>query len=150
MKAATEGLAAANTAANTVASVSSILGHLSGLKLLHLRFLCGVRSDDDILDVWKEVHASPSLQEGLALLVQYLMSRMGYCHKEYFGHVDILHCSFPLCNFVVGDKFVNPRETPACPAGGMRMRTTLQGRGMSGIEWRQQMLTLQRWTHGML
>ena len=53
------------------------------------------------------------VQAGLALLVQYLMSGMGYCPKECFGHIDVLHYSVSLYNFVAGGRFVNPGENPA-------------------------------------
>ena len=91
VRVATKGLAVANSAVNIVASASPIPVHLSALKILHLRFLCGVSSDEEIPDIWKEVHASPSYQAGLDLLIQYLMSGMGYYRKEFFGHADILH-----------------------------------------------------------
>ena len=59
------------------------------------------------------------------MLAQYLMGDMTNCRRTYLGHSDLLHCSIPLYNFVAGDRFVNPRENPACPAGGMSMWTTL-------------------------
>ena len=54
---------------------------------------------------------------------------MGVCRQKFFVHVDIRHCSAPLYNFVAGDRLINPEENPGYPAGGMSMRTTLQGRG---------------------
>ena len=52
---------------------------------------------------------------------------MGKCRRDFLGHADLLHCSTPFFNFVAGDRFVNPGENPACPAGA-----TLQGRGNIG------------------
>ena len=66
------------------------------------------------------------------MLVQYLMGDMRTCRRTYLGYSDLLHCSIPLYNFVAGDRFVNPGENPACPAGGMSMWTTLQGLGDIG------------------
>ena len=76
VRAATRSIAAASAAASAVTSSSSIPGNLSTLKLLHLRFLCGVSSDTDIPTIWSEVYASSSKQAGLAILVQYLMAGM--------------------------------------------------------------------------
>ena len=123
VKAATEAVAAASAASHLSGTPSP--GSLSPLKLLHLRFLCGVPTNADIPAIWSEVQATTTKQAGLSLLVQHLMSGMGACRKDFFGHADILHCSVPLYNFVAGDRFVNPGENPACPAGGMSMWTTL-------------------------
>ena len=129
VRVATERLAAANAAANMVTLSSVIPGNLSALKLLHIRFLCELSSNDAIPDIWKEVHSSPSHQTGLALLAQYMVSGMSNYRKEFSGRANIMHCIVPLYNFMAGGRFVNPGENPACPAGGMSTRTTLQGRG---------------------
>ena len=69
---------------------------------------------------------TPTKQEGLATLVQYLMSGMRVYRGYFMGHVDLLHISIPLYNFVAGDRFTNPSENTVCPAGGMSMWTSLQ------------------------
>ena len=130
VKAATEAVAASSAAAGLAPPTSS--GTPSDLKLCHLRHLVGTPTNDGIPAIWSEVQACTTKQAGLSLLVQHLMAGMGACRKDFFGHADILHCSIPLYNFVAGDRFVNPGENPACPAGGMSMWTTLQGRGDVG------------------
>ena len=60
------------------------------------------------------------------------MGDMTNCRKTYLGHSDFLRCSIPLYNFVVVDRFINPWENPACPAGRMSMWTTLYGTGDVG------------------
>lgn len=47
---------------------------------------------------------------------------------------DILRCSVPLYNFVSRDRFMNSGENYVCPADGMSMLTTLQGRGDVGTQ----------------
>jgi hypothetical protein len=106
---------------------------ISALKWLHLRMICGVSTNAEIPRIWMEVAAASTRQEGLALLVQYLLSGMATCRREFHGHADLLHVSIPLYNFVAGDRFVNPGENPACPAGGMSFWTSLQGQGDVGL-----------------
>ena len=113
--------------ANASTRVRAAQAPLSQLKLLHLRMICGVATNDGIPSIWREVAAAPNKQSGLAMLRQYLMKDMRSCRRTYLGHPEWLHCSIPLYNFVAGDRFVNPGENPACPAGGMSMWTTLQG-----------------------
>jgi len=60
-------------------------------------------------------------QEGITTLIQYLMSGILVCRQDFMGHTDLLHVSIPLYNFVAGDRFVNPGENLAYPAGGMSM-----------------------------
>ena len=62
------------------------------------------------------------------------MSGMEVCRHDFMGHADLLHVSIPLYNFVAGDRFTNPGENPACPAGGMSLWTSLQG--MTDIGYR--------------
>ena len=72
-------------------------------------------------------------QSGVAMLVQYLMGDMTACRRMYLGYSDLLYYSILLYNFTAGDRFVNPGENSACPAGGMvSMWTTLQGVGGVG------------------
>ena len=131
VNAATQGITAA-TAAATLHGGAPTYVPMSDLKLLHLRMICGVATNSGIPTIWGEVAAAPNKQSGLAMLVQYLMGDMTSCRRTYLGHSDLLHCSIPLYNFVAGDRFVNPGENPACPAGGMSMWTTLQGTGDVG------------------
>ena len=74
-----------------------------------------------------EVVGVTTKQAGLALLVQFLMGGISVCHRDFLGYSDLLHCSIPLHNFVAGNRFVNPGENPACPAGEISMWTTIQG-----------------------
>ena len=130
VKAATQLIttaAVAAAASNASTRVRAAQAPLSQLKLLHLRMICGVATNDGIPSIWREVAAAPNKQSGLAILRQYLMKDMRSCRRTYLGHPEWLHCSIPLYNFVAGDRFVNPGENPACPAGGMSMWTTLQG-----------------------
>jgi len=133
IRAAGEAMSAANAAASAVTANASLPGSLSSLKLQHLRHICGVATDAEIPRIWTEVQACKSKQDGLACLVQHLMADMGNCRREFLGHSDILHVSVPLYNFVAGDRFVNPGENPACPAGGLSLWSTLQGKGDVGF-----------------
>ena len=117
IRAAATGMAAVSTTATAVASPAPTPGSLSPLKLLHLRFICGVATNAEIPVICFKVHACTTKQVGLALLVQHLMVGMGTCWHQLFGHSNILHYSVPLYNFVAGDRFVNLGENPACPAG---------------------------------
>ena len=101
-------------------------------KLQHLRFICCVATNEEIPAIWTEVQSCTSKQAGLALFVQYLMAGIGACRHQFFGHSNILHCSVPLYFFFAGDRFVNLGKNPSCPAGGMSMWITLQGRGDIG------------------
>ena len=105
----------------------STVDRISPMKWLHLRMVCGVATNAEVPDIWSQVAAAPTKQEGLAILVQYLMSGMQICRHDFMGHADLLHVSIPLYNFVAGDRFTNPGENPACPAGGMSLWTSLQG-----------------------
>ena len=67
--------------------------------------------------IWVEVAAASTRQEGLALLVQYLLSGMATYRCDFHEHVDLLHVLIPLYNVVAGNRFVNPGENLACPAG---------------------------------
>lgn len=122
----------AATAAAVSASASPIpsppsVGRISPMKWLHLRMVCGVATNAEVPEIWSQVAAAPTKQEGLAILVQYLMSGMQICRHDFMGHTDLLHVSIPLYNFVAGDRFTNPGENHACPAGCMSLCTSLQG-----------------------
>ena len=59
--AATQGYAAADSAASpSVAATAPSARVLSLLKLLHLRFICGVATDAKIPRVWLEVCKAPT------------------------------------------------------------------------------------------
>ena len=122
---ASEGMADASSSASAVATSAPLPGNLSVLKLLNLRYLCGVAINEEIPSICSKVHACSTKQAGLSLLVQYLMAGMGVCRREFFGHAEIIHCSVTLYNFVAGDRFTNPGENPSCPAGDMYDRTRL-------------------------
>ena len=125
-------MAAVSTTATAVASPAPTPGSLSPLKLLHLRFIYGVATNAEIPVICFKVQACTTKQVGLALLVQHLMVGMGTCWHQLFGHFDILHYSVPLYNFVAGDRFVNPGENPACPAGGYEHVDITSGEGGGG------------------
>ena len=134
IKAATEGILAAQSSQPAAQSPDEVAEKkISALKWLHLRMICGVATNAEIPRIWMEVAAASTRQEGLALLVQYLLSGMATCRWEFHGHADLLHVSIPLYNVVAGDRFVNPGENPACPAGGMSFWTSLQGQGDVGL-----------------
>ena len=88
--------------------------------------VCGVATNADVPEIWSNVAAAPTKQEGLATLVQYLMSGMRVYRGYFMGHVDLLHISIPLYNFVAGDRFTNHSENPPCPTGGISMWTSLR------------------------
>ena len=110
---------------NPTPNATSPTGAMSDLKKLHLRFICGVVSDTDIPPIWSEVHTALTKQVGLSLLSQYLLTCMWECRRGVFGQADLLQYSTPFYNFVAGDRFVNPGESPAYPAGSMSMWATL-------------------------
>ena len=60
------------------------------------------------------------------ILVHFLMVGMKKFRHDFMEHADILNVSILLYNFIAGDRFINPGENPACPAGGMSLWTTLQ------------------------
>ena len=81
----------------------------------------GVATNADVAEIWPNVAASPIKQEGLATLVQYLMSSMWVFRQDFMGHANLLHISIPMYNFVTRDRFTNPGENLACPTGSMSM-----------------------------
>ena len=86
-----------------------------------------VATDREPPPIWGEVAADPSKQEGLAFLSHYLITGMELCRHDFHGHTQLLHTGGALYNFIAGDRFVNPGQNPACPAGGFSMWTGLQG-----------------------
>ena len=79
--------------------------------------ICGIVSDAQISGIWLEVAGASTRQTGMALLVQYIITRYDYIYAELHMPLrpSILLC--PLYNFVVGDRFVNPRENHIYPVG---------------------------------
>ena len=53
------------------------MGRISPLKWVHRRFFCGVAMDTEVPEIWGEVAANPTKEEGLAVLSQYLLTGMG-------------------------------------------------------------------------
>ena len=48
--------------------------------------ICGVSTNGGIPTIWTEVAAAPNKQQGLSMLVQYLMGDMTSCRRTYQGH----------------------------------------------------------------
>ena len=73
----------AATAAAATSSASNYLdpahgpsgGCISALKGIHLRFVCGVAMYKEVLPIWGFVAASPSDQDILTILPQFLLTR---------------------------------------------------------------------------
>ena len=68
VNATTQGIVAA-TAASVTTSMNANHLPLSPLKLLHLRMICGVATENGILSIWGEVGTAPNKKSGLAMLV---------------------------------------------------------------------------------
>ena len=83
--------------------------------------VCGVVTNAVMSEIWSNVAAASTKEEGLATLVQYLISGMRVCHQDFMGHADLLHVSIPLYNFVAGDRFTNPGENLPCPTLSCRL-----------------------------
>ena len=74
-----------------------------GLSLImkaHLRHICVVAGDDDVLSIWREMALARTKAEGLALLSQLFFTGMSACQSIFHGHADLLQISFPLFNFI--------------------------------------------------
>ena len=91
--------------------------------------ICGVATNNDVSNIWADIAAAPTKREGLATLVQYLMSGMTVCCHKFLGHADILHINIALYNFAVGNHFVNPGDNLVYPAGSLTMWAYFQGYG---------------------
>ena len=130
----TQGYAAAAAASPSVSNSASapLARVLSLLKLLHLRFICGVAMDADIPRIWVEVCWAPTKAAALAVLSQYLWSGREVFWRELFGSANMLHVCGALFMFVHGDRFVNTWHDPVCPAGGVSFWITRQGGGNVG------------------
>ena len=77
--------------------------------------------------IWVERGLVPSKQEGIAILYQYVVTGINEFRHYFHGHSQLLHVGVSPYNFVVGDRFVNPGQNPACPTGGFLVWTSLQG-----------------------
>ena len=75
---------------------------------------------------------APTKAADLAVLSKYLWAGREVFRRDLFGSADMLHVCGALFMFVHGDRFVNPRHDPACPAGGLFFWTTCQGGGDMG------------------
>ena len=105
---------------------------LSPLKLLHLRFICGVETDAEIPWIWIEVFQAPTKADALSVLSQYMCAGREVCRRDLFFSKDILHVCGDLFMFVHRDRFVNPQHDPDCPTGGVSFWTTRQDGGNVG------------------
>ena len=71
--AATQGYAVYTASASpSVAAVALAARVLSPLKLIHLRFICGVSTNAEIPRIWMEVCRAPPKAAALAVLSQYM------------------------------------------------------------------------------
>ena len=96
--------------------------------------VCCVATNEEVPTIWSDVDTAPNKQEILANLVQYLMSCILVCCRDFMGHADLLYASITLYNFFAGDRFVNPGENPDCPTGGISMWTSLQRQDDVGLQ----------------
>ena len=61
------------------------------MKLLHLRFVCGVTTDAEVPVIWREVVQAPTKGASLSILNQYLWARREVCGRQFFSAADIMH-----------------------------------------------------------
>ena len=112
-------MVAATEVAHIVATTSIWVGAILEEKLLHLRMICNVPTNNDIPAIWTSVSNAKIQQKGHSHLVTYLMIGMLYYMREFRSYADLMHCIILLCNFVTGNRFVNPgRGTPSSMYGG--------------------------------
>ena len=98
----------------------------------HLRHICVVAGDDDVLSIWREMALARTKAEGLALLSQLFLTGMSTCQSIFHDHADLLQISLPLINFVSRGAFTNHGNHPAFPSRGISPWTSLQGMGDKG------------------
>ena len=55
--------------------------------------VCGVATNTDVPKIWSDVAATPTKQEELVTLIQYLMSGMTVCRYNFLGDADLIHVS---------------------------------------------------------
>ena len=94
------------------------------MKLLHLRFVCGVATDAEVPPIWREVVQAPTKGAALSILNQYLWAVTEVCRWQFYGAADMMHVYGALFMFVHRDRFMNPGADPAWPAGGLSFRST--------------------------
>ena len=104
------------------------------MKILHLRFVCGVATDAEVLPIWREVAQAPTKGAALSILNQYLWARREVCRRQFYRTADMMHVCGARFIFVHGNRFMNPGDDPTCPAGGLSFWSTQQGRGFLGEE----------------
>ena len=104
------------------------------MKLLYLRFVCGVATDAEVSPIWREVAQAPTKDASLSILNQYLWAGREMCWRQFFRAADMMHVCGALFMFFHGDRFMNPGADPACPAGGLSFWSTRQGAGILGEE----------------
>ena len=92
-----------STSSAITSASANPLDKISGLKWLHLCMICSIATDTKIPRIWMEVAAMSTRQEGLTLLVQYILLDITTYHKNFNDHADIIHMLIPLYNFVVED-----------------------------------------------
>ena len=122
-----QGVTAVTTTEVEARSAADNLGR--GLYLImkaHLRHICCVVGDDDIPFIWRDMALARTKAESLELLLQFFLTGMSACQSIFHGHVDLLHISLPLFNFVARGAFTNHGYHPACPSGGISPWTSIQ------------------------
>ena len=72
--------------------------------------ICGVATNTYVPKIWSDIAASPIKQEGLAILVQYLMSGMTVCYRDFLGRADLLRVSIAIYNIVIAIKFLKAQK----------------------------------------
>ena len=70
--------------------------------------ICDIHTNNAIPVIWTAVANAKIQQKEHSHLVIYLMSSMPDYRRDFHGHTDLLHYSVPMCNFVTGNRFVNP------------------------------------------
>ena len=103
---------------------------LTPMKILHIRFVCGVATDAEVPVIWQEVAQAPTKGASLSILNQYLWAAREVFRRQLFGAEDMMHVCGDLFMFVHGDRFMNPGADPACPAGGLSFWSTRHGAGV--------------------
>ena len=88
---------------------------LTPMKLLRLRFVCGMAMDAEVPPIWREIAQAPTKGAALSILNQYLWAGREVCRRQFFGATDMMHDCGALFMFVHGDRFMNPGADPACP-----------------------------------
>ena len=113
---------------------------MSEENLLHLWMIYGVPTNVDIPAIWTAVANTKSRQEGYSRLVTHLMSSILDYRRDFHGHTNLLHCSVPLYNFVVGNRFINPGGNPCLSRRGCQCgHPSKKCKGMSDCRWHPQM-----------